>query len=356
MDFLTTKHTYICIDIEAALIRGKQYCIEIGAVKYMPDGRIETFSQLIQPYKFKKLNRHIQQLTGITSEQLYDAPSFKDAIKDFEQWCGTGAIFLTFGEFDRKVLEEEFSRNRLNQRFIFPMIDYQQKYMIHHNLKEQPSLGKMMEQLGLEVEVAHRALADADSLRQIFIATNGEEIIESQKTNALTMVLSSLKPNETHYDLMICALGCHVTPKKVEVLEKQFLYEKLAINVIEKERTNANDEKEVVKITKVVPSKAVKAELLKIIDKMQHEVVLTRNGMRSLSKLFKLHNCHLPKTEVMSWHFLMQSEEASNVFSLNDESPAIYEAKILTLLKKNERLIIQEFEKRALFPSETIIG
>lgn len=350
MDFLTTKNTYICIDIEAALIRGKQYCIEIGAVKYTQDGQIETFSQLIQPYKFKKLNRHIQQLTGITSEQLYDAPSFKDAMKDFKKWCGTGAIFLTFGEFDRKVLEDEFDRNRLNQRFIFPMIDYQQKYMIHHKLKEQPSLAKMMEQLGLEAEVAHRALADADSLRQIFIHTNGEAIIESQKTNKLTMVLSSLKPNETHYDLMICTLGCYVTPKKVEVLEKKFLYEKLAFKVIEKERLNAEGEIEVSTTTKVLPSEAVKVELLEMIDKMQHEVILTRNGMRSLSKIFKLHNCQLPKTEVMSWQFLMQSEEASNVFSLNEESPAIYEAKVLSLLKKNEQLIIREFEKRALFP------
>lgn len=352
MEFLT-KQTYISIDIEAALIRGKQYCIEIGAVKYQPDGAIDTFSQLIQPYKFKKLNRHITALTGITSEQLYDAPSFKDVMRDFKAWCGEKAVFLTFGEFDRKVLEDECTRNRLSAKFLFPMIDYQQKLMIHSKVKEQPSLARMMEQLGLEAEVAHRALADADSLRQIFISTKGEDIIKSQQTDRLTMVISSLKPNEHHYDLMIGCIGCRVTRKGVEVEEQKFLFEKLDFEEIQKEREGENGEKILSTTTKIIPSEIVKQELHRIVGKMAQEVVLTRNGMRSLAKIFKLHGVQMPKTEVMSWQFLMQSEEASNVFSFNDESPAIYEAKVLSLLKKNERYIIEEFEKRALFPEET---
>lgn len=350
MEFLT-KLTYISIDIEAALIRGKQYCIEIGAVKYEPNGAIDTFSQLIQPYKFKRLNRHITALTGITSEQLYDAPSFKDVMRDFKAWCGEKAIFLTFGEFDRKVLEDECTRNRLSTKFLFPMVDYQQKLMIHSKVKEQPSLARMMEQLGLEAEVAHRALADADSLRQIFMSTNGEKIIQSQQTDKLTMVISSLKPNEHHYDLMVGSLSCKVTKKRVEIEEQSFLFEKLDFEEIQKERVDENGEKIVTTTTKIIPSAKVKSELQRIVAKMQHEVVLTRNGMRGFTKILKLHGVQMPKTEVMSWQFLMQSEEASNVFLYNDESPAIYEAKVISLLKKNERYIIDEFEKRALFPN-----
>ena len=125
-----TKQTYISIDIEAALIRGKQYCIEIGAVKYQPDGAIDTFSQLIQPYKFKKLNRHITALTGITSEQLYDAPSFKDVMRDFKAWCGEKAVFLTFGEFDRKVLSHNLVLSFKEKRKSFKLISSELSYNI----------------------------------------------------------------------------------------------------------------------------------------------------------------------------------------------------------------------------------
>ena len=96
---MVRRNTYICVDIEAALIRGRQYMIELGAVKWNPDGTMDTFTQLIQPYKFKKLNAHIQKLTGITTEQLLDAPSFKEAMYRFKRWCNGNPIFLTFGEF-----------------------------------------------------------------------------------------------------------------------------------------------------------------------------------------------------------------------------------------------------------------
>ena len=193
MKILGRRKTYISVDVEAALIRGKQYIIEIGAVKWLPDGTTETFTQLIQPYKFKKLNAHIQQLTGITTEQLIDAPSFKEAFYKFKRWCKQDYIFLTFGEFDRKVLEEELTRNYINKDCLYPIVDFQQKYMIANVIKEQPSLGGLMQHLGLEVETQHRALADAFSLLRIFQEIDGEKLIEQQQTNEFILLLTNFK-------------------------------------------------------------------------------------------------------------------------------------------------------------------
>lgn len=41
---MVRKHSFIFIDVEATLIRGKQYIIEIGAVKWLPNGDQQFFA------------------------------------------------------------------------------------------------------------------------------------------------------------------------------------------------------------------------------------------------------------------------------------------------------------------------
>lgn len=235
--------TYISIDIEAALIRGKQYIIEIGAVKWLPDGTTETFTQLIQPYKFKKLNAHIQKLTGITTEQLIDAPSFKEAFHKFKRWCKQDYVFLTFGEFDRKVLEEELSRNYIKNDCLYPMIDFQQKYMIANGLKEQPSLGGLMAQLGLENETQHRALADAASLLSIFVKVDGDQLIEQQQTNDFILLLTNFRMLETTYELVISVTNCKIEDDRITVNSMNIFRDELPFTVQIVERVGEDGEK-----------------------------------------------------------------------------------------------------------------
>ena len=344
------RNIYICIDIEAALIRGQQYMIEIGAVKLFPDGTRETFSQLIKPYKFKKLNRHIQELTGITTEQLLDAPSFKEVILEFKQWCGKEHVFLTFGEFDRKVLEDELQRNFLKDHFIFPMIDFQQKFMIANHLKEQPSLGKLMEQLQLEVDTQHRALADADSLSRIFEAIDGEAVIDQQKTNKATFIFSSMKPGEQVYDVIVSSIKCDITPSGIIINDAETMIKQLPFIVQENERTNADGEKVITKVTKITPDSEISEVLKRIKNEVNEGVIITRNGMKSLSKILKLHSCTLPKTEVMTLLQIFKNEQKLIPFQVDPSNMHLYEAKLCSLIKRNERFIIKEFEKRSLFP------
>lgn len=354
MNNVVRKNTYICVDIEAALIRGRQYMIELGAVKWNPDGTMDTFTQLIQPYKFKKLNVHIQKLTGITTEQLLEAPSFKEAMHKFKRWCNRDAIFLTFGEFDRKVMEDELARNYMKSDFIFPMIDFQQKYMIANHIKEQPSLAGLMAELGLVVDTQHRALADADSLRQIFEATNGEQLIEQQKTNELCLILSSLKPAETHYNLVFSVIDLKVYPDGIITENISTLYEQLAFSVCEEQRKNKEGEMESIELTTIHPNENVKGMLAKLGSTLDRKVVLTRAGLRPLSKVFRLHGYTMPKTEVMTLQQILRNEEALADFCIQDESVQAFERKICRLLNKYERYIIEEFTKRDLFPKETI--
>lgn len=345
--------TYISVDIEAALIRGRQYIIEIGAVKLNPDGTTESFTQLVQPYKFKKLNHHIQKLTGITTEDLLTAPSFKEAFYKFKRWCKDDYTFLTFGEFDRKVMEEELARNYLKRDFLYPIIDFQQKYMIAHKLKEQPSLGGLMAQLELELETQHRALADAESLLRIFQKVDGEAMIASQRTNEFVLLLTNFKQLETTFDLMISATSCHVDGEEIVVDDMKTIREQLPFEVKDVERTNEEGEKTVTQVTTIQASKIAKAFLQDIIKESEGRVVLTRSALRSITRILRLHNVTMPKVEAMTlMHILNQNEDLVARFTIGEESVHSYEAKILRLVQKYGDAIIGEFMKRDLLHKE----
>ncbi len=340
--------TYISIDIEAALIRGKQYIIEIGAVKLNPDGTTETFTQLVQPYRFKKLNQRIQDLTGIKTEQLLTAPSFKQAINAFKYWCTGDYVLLTFGEFDRKVLEEELARNYVKQHFLYPMIDFQQKYMIHKQVKEQPSLGGLMEELGLEVETQHRALADADSLLRIFQTVNGEHIIAEQETNKFMMILGSLKQQETTFTAQLTKVMAEINGQQIKINNMETHINELPYHYEKVTKTLANGETEENEVIRIQSSKETRAFIHSIIQSIDREVVLTRSGLKGIARLLRLHDSVFPKTEVMTLLNILDNEEVVERFKYNGEPIEQYERKVTKLLSQHKTAIIGEFRKRAL--------
>lgn len=354
MKNLKRTKTYISVDIEAALIRGKQYIIEIGAVKWLPDGTTETFTQLIQPYKFKRLNAHIQQLTGIKTEQLLDAPSFKEAFLKFKRWCKQDYVFLTFGEFDRKVLEEELTRNYINKDCLYPIIDFQQKYMIAQGVKEQPSLGGLMEHLGLKTDTQHRALADAASLLSIFKAVNGEELIRQQQTTDFVLLLTNLRMLEETYELVISTTNCSVENEQIQVHSMQTLREELPFTVQTIERVQEDGEVQISEKITIKPSVAAKKFLQQIANETPGKILMSRSALRSVSKILKLHQVTLPKTEVMTLTHILQKEEIVAKFNLVDETTHSYEAKILRLLNKFEHAFVDEFYKRALIEKQSL--
>ncbi|KYG92428.1 3'-5' exonuclease [Metasolibacillus sp. FSL H7-0170] len=351
---MTRDKTYIFIDIEAALIRGRQCIIEIGAVKWLPNGTQTTFTQLIQPYKFKKLNNHIQKLTGITTEELLGAPSFREAIQKFKRWCEGHYVLFTFGEFDRKVLEEEMERHHLSSDFLFPMVDYQQKYMIAHSLREQPSLQKLMAELNLKASIQHRALADAQSLQQIFVETNGEALMEGQQTNDMLVLFAYSRQLETAFDIMVTYVNCKVQHDRIDIVKQTTHREKLPFSIQEKEQVAEDGEVYTKQLIKMKPSSKLKNTLQDISTQSVGKVILTYAGLKSISKWMRLHQCTMPKTENLKWQSLLKEEELALEKLTEVPSIKAYEETICQLLKKYEYVIIEEYRKRNLFPQEVV--
>jgi len=351
---LVRKKTYIFIDVEAALIRGKQQIIEIGAVKLFPNGTIETFSQLVQPYKFKKLSSFIHELTGITTEELQEAASFKEVIAMFEKWCGRDSIFITFGDFDRKVMEDECARYRINSEFLYPMIDFQQKYMIEYQLKNHPSLLGLLTELEITVNTQHRALADAISLLKIFEVLNGEELIEKQKTNKFILLLSEFRQRDNDFELCITYLNGTVEPSNLSIQSTKTMYKCLPFEVREENKVAENGEEQIIQKIVIESDPEVEKFIKEYVSQLNEKVLITRSGMRQLSRIHRLHHCAIPKIEAMTLQKLLNSEEAVSLFTLNGQSVNRYESKIRKLLQEYKHDIVVEFEKRNLFIKEEV--
>lgn len=354
MDSFVRKETYIFLDIEAAMVRGKQHIIEIGAVKWMPNDEVEYFSELIQPYKFKKLNARIQELTGIHTEDLLLAPSFKEVIMQFKEWSRGDTIFVTFGEFDRKVLEEELFRNRIQRRFIYPIVDFQQKYMIENQLKVQPSLSELMEKFEVETSKQHRALQDALTLYHIFKAAEGHKIIEKQKTNQFALMLSEVHHGEEELEVYLTYVTGEVFPSNISIHSIQSIHKSLFC--IKKEKEIVQEDGSIFKTEfhEILPNEELAHFLHTVVKDMENKVLITRSGLKQISRISRLHQCVMPKTEVMTLQNLLMNQDAVSHFTMNGQPLHTYEKNLYKLLFRYRHKLIKEFKRRNLFAKEAV--
>jgi len=84
--------------------------IQIGAVCLNDDLEItDSFNQLIQPTQYVKLHPRIRRITGISQEDVCDAPLFNEAAARFSEWCGDDSVILTWGGDDVSVFQQNLN-------------------------------------------------------------------------------------------------------------------------------------------------------------------------------------------------------------------------------------------------------
>ncbi|OCS86701.1 3'-5' exonuclease [Caryophanon latum] len=170
----------IFVDFEFQAERGMPLkLIEIGAVR-IHNGEVATFSSLVRQ---KGIQAEVLAFTRIQREQLQKAPLYQDVSEQFIEFAGNAPTFIFFSSQDREI----FYANRFWEELVASsrLIDYQEKLMVHLNELRKPSLVALLAQYDVQHEVQHRALSDAEALRKLYIASNGDAIIEAQQTTKL---------------------------------------------------------------------------------------------------------------------------------------------------------------------------
>ena len=146
----------------ACRLRGE--VIQIGAVKM--DSRMNicgSYQIIVKPQYFKKLHRHVSELTGITQEQMDLGTPLPEAAERFKKWCGKDFCFLTWGPDDIPMLKENFNVHDIPSGWLDKVYDLQVIFNRQtDDTTKQRSLEYAMDYFGLEQHLpAHDALNDA---------------------------------------------------------------------------------------------------------------------------------------------------------------------------------------------------
>ncbi|MEM8535097.1 MAG: helicase C-terminal domain-containing protein [Chloroflexota bacterium] len=179
---------FVALDVETTgLEPGTDEIIELAAVKFQGDEVIETFSHLIKPRHSLPLK--ITRLTGITDEELTDAPRFSAVAPDFVRFVKNHTIVGHSVTFDLTMLRA--------QGLNLPQPYYDTFDLATLLLPQSPAykLGVLAEGMGITHDSAHRALADADVTRQVFLKliqhVNNLDLQELSEINRLAARLNN---------------------------------------------------------------------------------------------------------------------------------------------------------------------
>ena len=137
--------------------RNESEIIEIGAVR--SDGA--TFRTLVRPRRHPTLSPFCTELTGVTQEDVDQAPRFPEAYAAFLAWCGgdEGLVLASWGAFDDRQLRLDCRRHDLAE----PRWEaLNVKALYARRERQRVGLGRAITELGGSFQgTPHRALDDA---------------------------------------------------------------------------------------------------------------------------------------------------------------------------------------------------
>ena len=157
-----TEPIYAAIDLEMTGLKpGFDEIIEVGIVRCTPERVIERWNTLVRPLEMPPLR--VERMTGITPAMLEQAPAWSEIEGRVQELLHDATLIGHNIEFDERFLEV----HGLNSAT--PSIDTLALAQIIDPAAPSHKLGDLCNRYGVELDEAHRALADAEASRQILL-------------------------------------------------------------------------------------------------------------------------------------------------------------------------------------------
>jgi DNA polymerase-3 subunit epsilon/ATP-dependent DNA helicase DinG len=154
--------TLVALDLETTgLDPQRDAIIEIGAVKFRGHRVEAEWSSLVNPGR--PLTPFITDLTGITDDMLANAPRITSVQNEFAEFVGDLPILGHRVEFDHGFLA---ARGLFDDN---PLLDTFDLASVVLPSASRYSLIALANELGIPVQVSHRAFEDAQTTRQLFL-------------------------------------------------------------------------------------------------------------------------------------------------------------------------------------------
>ena len=157
------EEIWVALDLETTgLDDAKDAIIEVGAVKFRGSDTLDTFHSLANPHR--RIPAHIAALTGIRQPELNTAPDFEHIAADLTDFIGESPLVIQTAQFDLGFLR----RNGVS--LSNPVVDtYDLAYVLRPGMQGY-SLRAMAQELDIQYTARHRALDDATTAKNIFLA------------------------------------------------------------------------------------------------------------------------------------------------------------------------------------------
>ena len=155
--------TFVSLDLETTgLDPSRDEIIEIGAVKFRGNEVVDTFHTMVKPHR--PLPYRIQILTGLTPRDVESAPPLAVVLGGLVSFLGNHPVIGQSAAFDLGFLSQKgvCLENRIYDTLelatiLLPTLsDYR--------------LSTIAEELGISCSIYHRALPDATTAKDVFLA------------------------------------------------------------------------------------------------------------------------------------------------------------------------------------------
>ena len=157
--------TYCVLDLETTGLSFRTEKItEVGIMKIKNGEVIDSFETFVNPEK--PIPYEVVEVTKITDDMVKDAPTIKEVFPKIIEFIGDAVLVAHNADFDIGFLKHNASI--LGHKFDYTYIDTLRLAKDLFPEYKKYKLGIIAENLGIKVEVAHRALDDVNTTVQVF--------------------------------------------------------------------------------------------------------------------------------------------------------------------------------------------
>lgn len=207
-------HSYCIIDIETTGLSPEyDSIIEVSAIKYINEKKIDTFTSLIKPEETYDdgtyIDDFIENLTGITNEMLSNAPDPIPALKEFKNFIGESILLGHNINFDINFLYDNFEKY-LSEKLHNDFIDTMRFSRLLHPEEPHHRLKDLAKRYNIDYSDAHRSLNDCyithscyECLQEEMIQLNGsiESFLESRKKRKSSLKATDIQSSKDSFDV-----------------------------------------------------------------------------------------------------------------------------------------------------------
>ena len=139
--------------------------VQLGAVRIDENGRVlDRFEENLKPRIFRRLQRHIAEVTGLSQGDLDAGLPMREGLQRFLEWAGPDAELAEWGLDDVPVLKQNLFLVGLDESWPARWYDLQRLFLQTYPRQEGEgmTLQSVVERLGLpQDQPFHNALDDA---------------------------------------------------------------------------------------------------------------------------------------------------------------------------------------------------